>query len=313
MAFDPAIFSYNALYDFIETLDDGDLKKILGVIETKNFEIVMQHLDQFSALVDAFGGDADLKRRVDAAGSKLKASLLDAVKALHPEHVFKLPEEQSKACARFLKTFLDTGGGVFSTNYDLLLYWVLMRNAIAGHVDGCGRELLNPDEVAKGEEEDWSELLWSKHRDKQNVFYLDGALQFFDTGVAVVKEYDAYNHLLQNIIARMDGGEYPIFVAAGDGRQKLTHIRHNRYLTHCFDELCEAQGSLVTFGFRFGDQDRHIVDALNAAAKRSPSEKLWSVYIGVYSDTDREHVERIAYSFKCKVRIYDAKTANVWV
>lgn len=313
VAYAPTIFSYNALYDFVDKLDDDDLKKILSVIETKNFEIVMQHLDQFAALVGAFGGYADLKKRVDAASAKLKSSLLDAVKALHPEHVFKVSEEQSQACARFLKTFLGTGGSIYSTNYDLLLYWVLMRNEVEGHIDGCGRELLNPDEVEKGEEEDWSELLWSKHRDRQNVFYLHGALQFFDTGVSIVKEeYDVYNHLLQKITNRMNGGEYPIFVTAGDGRQKLTHIRHNRYLTYCFDKLCEAQGSIVTFGFRFGDQDEHIVDAINAAARRHPNEKLWSAYIGVYSDSDREHIEQIAHKFRCKVRIFDATTANVW-
>jgi hypothetical protein len=93
-------------------------------------------------------------------------------------------------------------------------------------------------------------LIWGKNRDDQNVFYLHGALQFFDAGVSIVKEeYDAYNYLLQKITARMDEGEYPIVVTAGDGRQKLTHIRHNRYLTYCFDDLCEAEGSLVTFGF----------------------------------------------------------------
>jgi hypothetical protein len=313
IAYDSAIFSYNALYDFIEKLDDEDLSKVLGVIETKNFEVVMQYLDQFSALIDAFGGSNDLKQRVDAASSKLKASLLDAVKALHPEHVFKVSENQSKACAHFLKTFLNTGGNVYSTNYDLLLYWVLMRNDVDGHVDGCGRELLNPDEVEKGEEQEWSELLWGKNRDEQNVFYVHGALQFFDDGVSVIKEeYDTYNYLLQKITARMDNGEYPIFVTAGDGRQKLTHIMHNQYLTHCFNDLCKAEGSLVTFGFKFGAQDEHIIDAINKAAKRNPKEKLWSVYIGVYSEDDQKHIEQIAGKFKCKVRIYDAKTLKVW-
>lgn len=283
------------------------------MIETKNFEVVMQYLDQFSALIDAFGGNADLKNRVDTASSKLKASLLDAVQALHPEHVFKISDKQSKACAQFLKTFLNTGGSIYSTNYDLLLYWVLMRNDIGGHVDGCGRELLNPDEVEKGDEQEWSELLWGKNRDEQNVFYVHGALQFFDTGVSVVKEeYDAYSYLLQKITARMENGEYPIFVTAGDGRQKLTHIMHNRYLTYCFDALCEASGSIVTFGFGFGAQDEHIIDAINAAARRPPKDKLWSVYIGVYSEEDQKHIEHIAGKFKCKVRIYDAKTVKVW-
>ncbi len=315
IAYDSAIFSYNALHDFIKKLDDKDLSKIFGVIETRNFEVIMQYLDNFSALIVAFGGAPKLKKKVDAASAKLKKSLLEAVKTLHPEHVFKVPEEQSEACSRFLKQFLDAGGCIYSTNYDLLLYWVLMRNSIVNHVDGCGRELENPDEFLEPEEQIWSELTWGKHRDEQNVFYLHGALPFFDNGVAVIKEeYDEYNYLLEKISARMERGEYPIFVTAGDGRQKLTHIMHNQYLTYCYESLCEIEGSLVTFGFNFGRYDEHIIEAINRAAKHGTKapDKLWSLYIGVYSNKDRKHIEQIASKFKCKVHLFDAKTANVW-
>lgn len=315
IAYDSAIFSYNALHDFIKSLDDQDLSIILGVIETRNFEVIMRQLDNFSALIAAFGGDPELKRKVDAASARLRKSLLEAVRALHPEHVFKVPQEQSAACSNFLKVFMDSGGGIYSTNYDLLLYWVLMRNSIVNHVDGCGRELENPDEFLPPEEQNWSELTWGKHRDEQNVFYLHGALPFFDNGVAVIKEeYDEYNYLLEKISARMEKGEYPIFVTAGDGRQKLTHIKHNHYLTYCYDSLCEIEGSLVTFGFNFGSSDEHIIDAINRAAKhgRKVQHKLWSMYIGVYSDEDRKHIERIEKKFKCKVHLFNAKTADIW-
>lgn len=314
VAYDQNIFSYNALHDFVKKLDDDDLSKILSVIETRNFEVIMQYLDHFSALLDAFGADPVLKKRVDAASAKLKTSLLNAVKALHPEHVFKVPEDESKACGDFLQTFVASGGNIFSTNYDLLLYWVLMRNNLFEHVDGCGRELENDTgDYRKPEDQIWSDLIWGKHRNKQNVFYLHGALPFFDNGVEVVKqEYTIYNYLLENISARMEKGEYPIFVTAGDGQQKLKHITHNQYLTYCYDSFCQAEGSLVTFGFGFGPYDEHIIDAINKAAKRKPPNKLWSLYIGVYSDEDRKYIEKIEGKFRCKVHIYDAKTVKVW-
>ena len=314
VAYDPKIFSYNALHDFVTKLDDKDLSTILSVIETRNFEVIMQYLDHFSSLLDAFGADPALKKRVDAANTKLKTSLLDAVSELHPEHVFKVPEDQSKACAAFLQTFVATGGNIFSTNYDLLLYWVLMRNNLFEHIDGCGRELLNDTgEYMKPEDQIWSDLIWGKHRSKQNVFYLHGALPFFDNGVEVVKEeYNIYNYLLENISARMEKGEYPIFVTAGDGQQKLKHITHNQYLTYCYDTFSQVEGSLVTFGFGFGPYDEHIIDAINKAAKRKPPQKLWSLYIGVYSDEDKKYIEQIEGKFRCKVHIFDAKTVKVW-
>ncbi|MDZ7584078.1 MAG: DUF4917 family protein [Thiobacillus sp.] len=314
VSYDPKIFSYNALHEFVKNLKDKDLSKILEVIETRNFEVIMQYLDNFAALVDALGGDPKLKKRVEDASSKLKTSLLDAVKAMHPEHVFKVPEDQSAACANFLLNFLNTNGHIYSTNYDLLLYWVLMRNGILNHVDGCGRELENDTgEYMAPADQEWSDLIWGKNRNKQNVFYLHGALPFFDSGVAVVKEeYDVYNYLLQNISARMEKGEYPIFVTAGDGQQKLNHITHNQYLTYCYDSFCQAEGSLVTFGFSFGEYDEHIIAAINKAAKQKVPNKLWSIYIGVYSPEDKKHIEQIEGKFRCKVHVFDAKTAKVW-
>lgn len=313
MAYDPDIFSYNALHDFIEKLDDKDLSTILGIIETKNFEVIMQQLDNFSALINAFGGYPKLKAKIDAASAKLKTSLLEAVQALHPEHVFTVPEDQSKACSVFLKTFLVRGGKIFSTNYDLLLYWILMRNAIVKHADGFGRELDNPAEFLPAEEQEWSELRWGKNKKEQNVFYVHGALPFFDAGVDIIKEeYVQHNYLLKRIAHRMSQGEYPIFVTAGNGKEKLSHIMHNHYLSYCYDTLSGISGSLVTYGFNFGPYDKHIIEAINRAAMQGFPNKLLSVYIGVYSEQDFAHIEQIEKQFKCKVRVFDSKTANVW-
>lgn len=314
VAYNPTVFSYNALHDFVSKMKDDDIAAILGVVETHNFEVIMRHLDSFSALVAALDGDCRLKQRLDKASEKLKRGLLDAVMALHPEHVFVVPEDRSKACAAFLKTFLDTGGSINSTNYDLLLYWVLMRNKVANHVDGCGRDIENDTgERMKPENRVWSNLIWGKHRAEQNVFYLHGALPLFDSGVAIVKEEcDAHDYLRNKVAERMARGEYPIFVTAGDGQQKLRQIRHNQYLTYCYDRFCELEGTLVTFGFGFGASDDHVTEAINRAAKADLHRRLWSIYIGVYSESDEQHIRSIAGRFQCKVRIYDAKTADVW-
>ena len=44
VAYDPNIFTYNALYDFIDKLEDSVLSKLFAAIKTKNFEIIMQQL-----------------------------------------------------------------------------------------------------------------------------------------------------------------------------------------------------------------------------------------------------------------------------
>ncbi len=315
MAYDRDIFSYNALNDFILKIDDELLTKLFGIVNTKNFELIMQQLDTFAALLEAFGSEKKLKIKVDRASATLKKSLIDAVRALHPEHVFTVPQVNSDACAKFLKTFLDAGGNIYTTNYDLLLYWVLMRSQIVNPIDGFGRDRENPDEYVPDYEVEYSELRWGKYKSTQNVFYVHGALPLFDTGVEIIKEeYDNQNYLLANISKRMDNGEYPIFVTAGNGREKLTHIMHNRYMSYCYESLSAITGSLVTFGFNFGDYDDHIIDAINIAAKhgRKSFPKLVSIYVGVYSEEDKAHMEKITGRFKCKIHMFNAKTANVW-
>lgn len=315
MAYDPEIFSYNALHGFIERLGDDELSKILGVIETKNFELIMQQLDNLSALVEAFDGGIVLKNKIDTASEKLKASLLDAIQALHPEHVFKVPDEEVNSCSKFLNVFLGRGGKVFSTNYDLLLYWVLMRNGLIKHTDGFGRDPENYEPGIAQEDIEWTDLLWGRNKKNQNVFYVHGALPFFDSGAEIVKEeYDHNANLLEKISGRMEKGEYPIFVTAGSGDEKLSHIMHNHYLSYCYDNLSEITGTLVTFGFNFGEYDEHIIEAINRSAKHGKKEfpKLLSVYVGVYSDEDRQYIEKIKSKFKIKVRMFDAKSVDVW-
>lgn len=318
MAYDRNIFSYNALSNFIETTGDPLIRDLFQRLNTKNFELIMQQLDNFCEIAEIFSDDKTLVPKIKAASEKLKNSLIEAVKELHPEHVFKVPEEKSQACIQFLQGFLNKNGLVFSTNYDLLLYWVLMRNGSDNAIDGFGRDLeteLDNENYIEPDDLEYSELRWGKYKEEQTIHYLHGTLPIFDTGINIVKvEYDTEHYLLQNVKDRIDKKEYPIFVTAGNGKEKLTHIMHNKYLSFCYDQLCKIEGSLVTFGFNFGEYDTHIIDAINVAAKmgRKIPDKLWSVYIGVYSDDDLKHILEIKDKFKCKVTPYNARTANIW-
>ncbi len=316
MAYDHKIFSYNALYDFIEKLEDSTLSKLFEVVNTKNFELVMRQLDNFIEMAKAFEDDGKLTKALTDANQLLRQSLIDAVSSLHPDHVFEIEEQKSKACFSFLNEYLEKEGRVFSTNYDLLLYWVLMRNESKQANDGFGREHLNPVATRKGQEDaQYGDLYWGKYKDEQKVFHVHGTLPIFDTGTEIEKEvYRDRQYLLDNIKERMDNKEYPIFVTAGDGTEKLKHIYHNRYLIHCYDTLCDITGFLVSFGFNFGEYDYHIIDAVNKASKRGAQsgDKLFSIYIGVYSETDLEYIKSIQGKFDCKVNVYNSQTANIW-
>ena len=318
MSYDSGIFSYNALSKFLENMENDTLQKLFEIIKTSNFELLMEQLENVAKIAEVFGAEKAVVDKIHQATTTLKESLIEAIKELHPEHVFAVPEEKSKACADFLNEYLAKDGNVFTTNYDLLLYWVLMRNELDRTGDGFGREAEETEEWIEPEDREWSELRWGKNSDTQSIFYIHGALHLFDTGIDVTKEeYTSEHVLLENVKARMERKEYPIFVTAGNGEEKLSHIRHNRYLSHCYDMLSTIEGSLVCFGFGFGPYDEHIIGAINKATKKRKDENgnwhmLNSIYIGVYSENDLKHIQSIEKKFKCKVNLFDAKTVKVW-
>ncbi|MBN2426407.1 MAG: DUF4917 family protein [Calditrichaceae bacterium] len=314
MAYDSNIFSYNAFSEFISSTENTLLKKLFNIINTSNFELIMKQLDIFYQIAKDIAEDEKLAIRIEEAHNYLKESLVDAISALHPEQVFKIPKEKSVQCAKFLKEFLDTDGHIFTTNYDLLLYWVLLSNQeqLSNIVDGFGRANVDYDEYMEDFDPDEGELVWGPYQLDQHVHYVHGALHIFDSGVSIEKEVYDGDYLLTNIKKRIDNKDYPVFVTAGDGKDKLEHILHNPYLNFCYKKLSSISGSLVTFGFNFGEYDKHIINAINKANKQEIKNKLWSIYIGVYSDKDKDHIEKIKSKFKCKVNLFDAKTVNPW-
>ena len=191
MSYDKSIFSYNALSDFIDQTEDELLKKLFSIINTRNFESIMKQLDVFYALALEFSSDKKFAENVVSARESLKSRLLDAISTLHPEHVFKIPQEKSQRCAGFIKEYLDSEDGhIFSTNYDLLLYWVLMQNQdnLNNFEDGFGRDLIDKDEYDPDYKPEVCALEWGNNRAIQRVHYVHGALHLFDSGATIEKD-----------------------------------------------------------------------------------------------------------------------------
>lgn len=101
MSYDSGIFSYNALSKFLENLDNDILQKLFQIIKTSNFELLMEQLDNVAQIAEVFGADKKVVQNIRKATETLKESLIDAIKELHPEHVFSIPEEKAKPVQRF--------------------------------------------------------------------------------------------------------------------------------------------------------------------------------------------------------------------
>ena len=315
------IFNYNKLAEYINETKDEDLIKIFKAVNKSNFEEIMEQIDITIKIISTFGNN-QLITQLTKAKIKLKNTLIDAIDSMHPSNVFNVSETEANYCKDFLGPFLEKRNSIITTNYDLLLYWVLMKKNgdFEKFSDGF---LRNSDD---------NELTWGSNRFTQNIFYLHGALHLFDKGNTIVKEeYDNTNKnwIKDRIDKRINENEYPIFVTAGSGNEKLKHIMHNGYLSNCYNHLKNIDGSLITYGFSFNNVDNHIIDAINNAAKNFTEQpkkiidnsiqdtklgKLFSIYIGVFTEEERQKMEYMAKNeiFKCKVYTYDINSVNLW-
>jgi hypothetical protein len=60
----------------------------------------------------------------------------------------------------------------------------------------------------------------------------------------------------------------PLLITEGSARDKLRAIEENDYLSHVYDTLKDCSTPMLVFGHSLGEQDRHLLDAINAFPDR---------------------------------------------
>jgi hypothetical protein len=172
-----------------------------------------------------------------------------------------LDQARYESTADFLANFKN----VFTLNYDLLLYWTIMK----GGLDRNFRDGFRGYEV----------LHWANAHD-QNVYHLHGAMHIFQNGCQIEKVRSSDRMWLMNKIReRIDDGHAPMFICEGDSKQKLKQIENNPYLRHCFDRLGQLSGSLFIFGIsNLSTKDEHI-------AHQIADSTVSSLFVGIHEPT----------------------------
>jgi hypothetical protein len=289
-------FSYSSLLEKSGLGDGSPIRKAFQMLETFDFEIVMKALEHASQIEAAYNDEAKAKKfREDAAA--VRESLIHAIIEVHPGAQFEVPDKHCDACAKFLIPF-DT---IITLNYDLLLYWVILRaGATKSFRDGFGLDGAG----------DFRKFSFSAHC---NTYYLHGALHLFldqerETLKRVLTDTTIINDITDTI---RKGPEIPLIVAEGTATQKIARIRSVPYLNHCFETLASLGGNLIILGHGVSDSDTHIYDAICRSRLKkiffcvhNPGQRLGEV---------REQLARYAERRQDIVWSYvDAATANVW-
>jgi hypothetical protein len=325
----PDIFAYGSLFEEAKKTMSKELAAIFAAMGTQDFEEVIRALQHAAAIVSVYlPKSTHTQTLLLADAEKLKTDLIQAVASRHPARPNDIADHRYSACRKFLSKFAGEGAGgkIYTMNYDLLLYWALM------HEEEHSAELiaLNHDDGFRKDQDDYEApyVEWQGEgaAHGQNIHYLHGALHLFDAGHQLQK-YTWVNTgkaLVDQANEALKKNLFPVFVAEGDSKSKLTKIQHSAYLHHNFKSfagVCQTgsrQGTaLFVFGHSFAKNDAHVLNMIGYG-------KVAHLFVSLYGDpsdktnqTIRSAVEQVsalrpqAYP-ALKIDFFDAASAKVW-
>jgi hypothetical protein len=241
-------FSYPSLYEEapITELD----KSIFAALDTTNFELVLDSLRISEAVCNAVGHD---RSEVHQRYLSIRKSLFDAVRSVHVRWD-RIPQETFTRIERELHRY-ET---IFSTNYDLLAYWSIMRQ----DAERIRDFFWNPDLAFDSTN---TQLTGTA----STILYLHGGIHLYvdaRTGATVKRKSGEGGLLAFGDLAHTT--RRPLFISEGRSSDKLRSIRSSDYLSFAYQSLADYGGPLVIFGHSLGESDSHITQAIKSQGKR---------------------------------------------
>jgi hypothetical protein len=165
---------------------------------------------------------------------------------------------------------------VFSTNYDLLLYWAIMAASPRGFTDYFFDVHFDPDNTE----------VWTR---ATKVLYLHGALHLYhdtEAGTTCKERADEFSNLLDRFGKR--GNAVPLCITEGTSSQKLAAIGRSDYLWFALQQFTALSKPLVVLGQGLGDSDAHLAAALAKQAARR-------IAVGIYPSSNSRIVQEKAH------------------
>lgn len=245
-------FRYDSLFATASQEDGAHLiaadVSLFDRLETRNFEVVLSALATSKAVALAL---EEPHVHFEERENSIRAALIRAVHGVHVPWL-SVPDATLDRVAGELAKY----AAVYCTNYDLLIYWSMMRDPEAFRDYFWAEQF----DIANTE-------IWGK---KSKIHFLHGGLHLYrrPNGQTLKRRAGAGQNLL-DLFGTPYSDAMPLFISEGTAQEKLASIYRSDYLSFVFSCLAQDAGPLVVFGHSLGDSDRHIVDAVGAHKGRS--------------------------------------------
>jgi len=306
----PETFSYGALVeqaDFSQL--STDVRALFDLLETADFEKVIQALRVASDLIDTYDkSHKDIADRLRRDSESLKEALAQVLAARHPDHPASIADGEYINARRFLSNFER----VYSVNYDLLLYWAVMKTELEPTIAS------NDGFADPGYEADY--VTWDPYVSftYQRIYYLHGVLHIFDDGNEIQKF--TWNRtgirLIDQIRSALSNQLFPLVVTEGSSKAKEEKILHSAYLTHALRSFSNIASPLFAFGHALSSNDEHIL-------RRIEDGRIPALFVSVHGDPNSGPNQELATrasmlgnrrdaSNPLTVHFFDSDSARVW-
>lgn len=266
-----ATFAYQSLYRGAGKFSPG-VEALFQRHETEDFEHVLSVLK--SNLADG-ATDPETRATWKEQEEEVRSGFIRSLSSVHPDSSAFMGDDECHACGSFLEHFvgrsrpLKVRGRLYTTNYDLLLYWAIVRN---GRRLWCHDSHISPME-------DKRYGVWNPEK-PPGVVYLHGALHLypFGSGQAMLR-YHGDLSLIEQTRRRLNDGRFPVIVSEGTSEAKASRIARSGYLTwagkYLRSGMRDRNGVLVTFGHGLNDRDAHLIRAIGQG-------RISTVYVGAW-------------------------------
>ncbi len=265
-------FSYSSLYSYAvkQKLLEEKAKDVFEKFQKKDrdFERVLFSLWQADYINERFNVEKRERVKIRNGYVKVRRSLINAVKDVHPNH------DEIATTLQIVGEFVSHFSTVFSLNYDLTLYWAsIQKNSIDSNKLNDGFNKLvryNSKQTTDTFAFDVDDNELKKANNKtSNVYYPHGNLLIYQTrATKEEKKIAANKNAIETITefwAKNDGN--PLFVCEGTSESKLKSITSSKYLSHVYhEELPRGGDNLTIYGWGIGEQDSHILSQLAQGA-----------------------------------------------
>ncbi len=276
-------FEYPNLFEYVrKTSLSTHVLKVFEYLGTNNFEGVMRLLEDSKWIAKHYGLERakGVKASISKDLTSIKKSLVSAIAKTHLPNPGTISDDRKNKCVVFLEPYQN----VFTTNYDLLLYWV------ANH----GQDKLKEQDGFRASIDDPSAayLVFSEHLGQnKGILFLHGALHLYVEGGETRKHswIRSSKSLIELIKEGLEKGQYPLFVAEGKADKKMAQIQRSGYLFYCLGKLERIASPLVVYGLSFSENDQHIINAI------ADNRNLDRVFIGLHGKIDSRTNKQIIH------------------